>query len=145
MKLTNFVIERSGELSGLGQRWDLHNSAEFKKLEYRHADSVATLAWAVTRHQGFSGVNPARSCTIRFIGVTSITLSGATAHSVVRETSTLNEISWVAPLGTTPAEARQAGIRVPPAQESEGHLLFRFTDGREIEIGAQTATLEAAN
>jgi hypothetical protein len=46
----------------------------------------------------------------------------------------------VVPLERTPAKAKELGVRIP-AEGGDGHYLFEFMDGFDIEVAASEATL----
>lgn len=152
MKLVNFEVTSEVELYGLGEVWDLHNCADFSGLALVPEEGAAILQWEIIPQQnpgpwGFSAVNPAQSCAIRFDGVTALWVTRVDQDGEMADPSnsrTLDGVSFVVPASSTPKDVIEHGYRIP-ASSKEGHLLFRFMDGFNIEIAASEATLKAGS
>ncbi len=147
MKLTNFELVSSVELAGLGHVWDLHNCVDFSGLELLPEEGAARMRWAVVqdaqlREQGFARNNPARSCAIRFDGVSTVLVNRVRGGSHSSDARTLLLVRLVAPLDPALADRPGSGTRLP-SQDESAHLLFEFMDGFDVEIAANSATLES--
>jgi len=147
VKLTNFELATDVELSGLGHWWDLHNFTNFVGLELLPESGSARLSWVTIRvppydDAGFHRDNPARSCAIRFDGVSAIVVRRVLDGTAPSDARTLHQVRMVLPLESTANDLTALGIRVPSTDEA-AHLLFEFMDGFDVEIAAVEATLEA--
>jgi hypothetical protein len=147
VKLTNFELDSTVGLTGLDQAWDLHNCVDFAGLELVPEEGAARMRWTVMtespyREMGFNGGNPATSCAIRFDGVSEIAVRRVADGTHPTDSRTLHQVTLVAPLESTPADALKLGIRIPSV-EADARLLFEFMDGFDVEVAAESATLVA--
>jgi hypothetical protein len=82
------------------------------------------------------------SCVLRFDGVMSLVVSRAQGDTDPRNARTIISIGRVLPREMTPSDLLEQGGRIP-ATGDDGHLLFSFMDGFDIELAAESVTLEA--
>lgn len=146
VKLTNFELKSGVELSGLGVWWDLHNWFDFSGLELLPEQRAARLHWTVGKlalEQGtFGQANPLRNCAIRFDDVSAVLIRRVKDGTDPKDSDTLQRMTLVAPMEKTPSDSVSHGVRVPSA-DADGQFLFEFMDGFDIEVAAETATLES--
>ncbi len=147
MKLTNFEISGTIEVTGLGHSWDLHNCVDFAGLELVPETGSAKLRWTIMsmspqREQGFGRGNSALSCAIRFDGVKEIRLRRTDDGSEGRNARTLASLAMVAPVESTPEDVAKRGGRLRSTEET-AHMMFMFMDGFDFEVEAEQATLVA--
>ena len=147
MKLTNFTMEGSVALRGLGQHWDLHNFVDFAGVELLPEVGGVRLSWTVLEYaeaqrEGFSRDNPARKCSLEFSRVRLLRATPVMDGGGASDARTLHEVGLVVPVEKSPAEAIEDGVRLP-ATNGEGNMLFQFMAGFDIELDAELVTLVA--
>jgi hypothetical protein len=143
MKLENFDLNKpfgAIELQGLGHDWDLHNWAEFKGFSFVPGTNELILEWRVPEgHENPWGSrgNMARGCRLRFQGLKSIRVSERDTAYPLKESDCVSGISKVIP-GELEYPFKRSW-----AEGEAFHLRITFQDERNIEIAAESVSLEA--
>lgn len=141
MRLTNFEQTQDVSLSGLGRHWDLHNCCNFMGIELLSESGAVRLSWELIPE--FDNQKPrAHGCSIKFDGVSAVWLTRVEAGSSAEDARTLEQMGLVVPKVETEPQALELGVRLP-STNGNGHYLFEFMGGFDIEIAAAEATLEA--
>jgi hypothetical protein len=142
MNLINFYLARAYdaiELESLGVMWDLHNVLDFGGFEFR-PPSELRLRWTGTPNtlvtDGVVADNPLglAGCVIVCRGVTHLALTGP-AEPVSDTFACLHAVSKV-----RPGDGNYR-LRLDWTPTKPFNLLFEFTSGLQLEIGAQEAEL----
>ena len=120
MKLLNFAIDSSIEVSSDGLIWDLHNCGNFEGLDLLVDQNSVLMKWTAAYPWSGHGNNFSRDDELP-----------------------LTEDTCVAELFQVTPEGRDKHPRLRSLYEwtSDFHLFFRFQGGRTIEIGSRTVQL----
>jgi hypothetical protein len=136
MKLLNFAIDSSIELTSDGLIWDLHNCGNFEGLDLLVDQNSVLMKWTEAypwsgHGNNFSGVN------LFFRDLYFLEIGARDDELPLTEDTCVAELFQVTP------EGRDKDPRLRSLHEwtNDFHIFFRFRGGRTIEIGSRTVQL----
>lgn len=143
MRLKNFNLTSPygcAVIRGCGHDWDLHNFADFQGFFFTPDRDDLVMEWLVVPGEenpwGSRG-NAAAGCRLCFSGIRYLRVVGRDTDYPAEESSCLASISKVEP-GESEYRGKEKWEPGEPFR-----LLFQFQDGRQIEVEADSVSLEA--